>query len=143
MSEWVHPTRPLKCAACGEVLGRASVWPDGTLAVGDRNEVVIPLTKGADSLAQAQEVARRRAKVSQVVALDRELRDSDPTRWAAELTAAEDATRAAMAEIKRLRSGTQDETYQFVCRGGHTPRVSAARLATAVRDAPNAPLMLT
>jgi hypothetical protein len=145
MSEWGHPTRPLKCAACGEKIGRASVWPDGTLHVGDRADIAVPLTKGADSLAQAQEVARHLAQASQKVALDHELRDSDPTRWAAEFASAEDATRAAMAEIKRLRSGTQDETYQFVCRGGHpphTPRVSAARLAAAVRDAPNEPLML-
>jgi hypothetical protein len=143
MSQWVHPTRPLKCAACREVLGRASVWPDGTLAVGDRNEVAIPLTKGADILAQAQDAARDLAQASQRVALDRELRESDPERWSADMQSAEEATRAAMAEIKRLRSGTQASTYQFVCRGGHTPRVSAARLAAAVRDAPNTPLMLT
>jgi hypothetical protein len=71
------------------------------------------------------------------VALDRELRDSDPTRWAAELTSAEDATHEAMAEIKRLRTGTQDATYQLVCPRGHTPRITAARLADAVRNAPN------
>lgn len=143
MSEWVHPTRPLRCGACGEVLGRASVRPDGTLMVGDGAQIVVPLTKGVDGLAQAQEVARHLAQAFQRVALDRELRDSDPTRWAAELNSAEDATHEAMAEIKRLRSGTQDATYQLVCPRGHTARITAARLAAAVRNAPNSPLMLT
>lgn len=142
MSDWGIPSRQLRCQKCGEVIGRASLLPNGNLLVADRAEHEARRVSGAELLAHAKEVAAECAKASQVIALDLTRRDLDRARWSADLESAESSTRAALDEVKRLRSTADEVTFELRCRGGHTPRISAVRLGAELRDAPDGPLTL-
>ena len=142
MSEWGIPSRQLRCKKCGEMIGRASLLPNGNLLVADRAEREARRISGAELLEHAKSVAAERAGTSRDIALDYARRDVDPGRWSADLASAEIATRAALDEVKRLRSNADEVTFELRCRGGHTPRISAVRLAAEIHDTPNEPLAL-
>lgn len=143
MSDWVHGSRQLVCEACGEVLGRASLWPDGTLAVGDRDERQVRPTTAHDALDAAQALARHFSLAAQDVATNHELREADRQQWKSDRESAESAAHASLLEVRRLQGDTDDATYYLVCRGGHRPRITATRLSREIRNAPGERLLLS